>query len=83
MINQKLFGVVLTVAALATSSVLLTTNWSQNASASAYGTDIDLEEAAVAENTTSAATNKTTSENMTGANSTRYSFFLLVIRPYY
>lgn len=71
MISQKLFGVVLTVAVLATSSVLLATTWSQNASASAYGVDIDVEEAAAVENATSAATNKTTSENMTGANSTR------------
>jgi len=33
--------------------------------------DVDVEEAAVAENTTSTATNETTSVNMTGANSTR------------
>lgn len=72
MINQKLFGVVLmAAAAFATSAILLVTAWSQNASASAYGADIDVEEAAAAENATSAATNKTTSENMTGANSTR------------
>jgi hypothetical protein len=70
MINQKLFGIVFTVAALDTSSVLLATPWLQNASASAYDADIDVEEAA-AENVTSIATNKTTSGNMTGANSTR------------
>jgi hypothetical protein len=68
MINQKLFGVLLIVGAFA-SSILIATSWSQNASASAYGADIDVEEAIVAENATS--TNKTTSANMTGANSTR------------
>lgn len=57
------------VAALVTSSVLLATPWSQNVSASAYGADIDVEEAAAVENAT--MINKTTSENMTGANSTR------------
>ena len=69
--NQKLFVVVFMVATLATSSILLVTTWSQNASASAYGADIDVEEAATLENATSASTNKTTNENMTGANSTR------------
>jgi hypothetical protein len=68
MISQKLFGVLLIVGAVA-SSILIATSWSQNASASAYGTDIDVEEATIAENAT--ATNKTTSANMTGANSTR------------
>ena len=49
MINQKLFGVVLmAAAAFATSAILLVTAWSQNASASAYGADIDVEEAAAA-----------------------------------
>jgi archaellin len=66
--NQILFGVLLLVAAVA-SSVLIATSWSQTASASAYGADIDVEEAAAAENAT--VTNKTTSANMTGANSTR------------
>ena len=70
MVNQKLFVVVFMVATLATSSILLATTWSQNASASAYGADIDVE-AATLENATSASTNKTTNENMTGANSTR------------
>jgi hypothetical protein len=68
MINQKLIGVLLIVGVVA-SSILIATSWSQNASASAYGADIDVEEAIVAENATSA--NKTTSTNMTGANSTR------------
>ena len=44
--------------------------WSQNASASAYGADLDVDEAEeVLGNATT--TNKTTSINMTGANSTR------------
>ena len=69
MINQKSFGMLLMVAAIAFSSVLLTA-WSQNASASAYGADLDVEEAEeVLGNATT--TNKTTSANMTGANSTR------------
>ena len=52
------------------SSVLLAADWSQNASASAYGADLDVEEAEeVLGNATT--TNKTTSINMTGANSTR------------
>lgn len=52
------------------SSVLLAAAWSQNASASAYGADLDVEEAEeVLGNATT--TNKTTSINMTGANSTR------------
>jgi hypothetical protein len=68
MINQKLLGVLLMVGAV-TSSLLIATNWSQTVNASAYGGDIDVEEAAAAENAT--ATNKTTSANMTGANSTR------------
>lgn len=62
------------VGAVATSSILLTTTWSQNASAQMppdSTTDIDVEEATIAENVTSTATNKTTSENMTGANSTK------------
>ena len=67
MINQKLIGVLLIVAVFA--SILIATSWSQNASASAYGADIDVEEATIAEDAT--ATNKTTSANMTGANSTR------------
>lgn len=69
MINQKLFGVLLLIGAVASSSVLLTA-WSQNVSASAYGADLDVEEAEeVLGNATT--TNKTTSINMTGANSTR------------
>jgi hypothetical protein len=68
MINQKLIGVLLIVGVVA-SSILIATSWSQNASASAYGADIDVEEATIAEDAT--ATNKTTSANMTGANSTR------------
>jgi hypothetical protein len=70
MINQKSFGMLLMVAAVAFSSVLLATAWSRNASASAYGADLDVEEAEeVLGNATT--TNKTTSINMTGANSTR------------
>ena len=69
MINHKLFGVLLLIGAVA-SSVLLAAAWSQNASASAYGADLDVEEAEeVLGNDTT--TNKTTSINMTGANSTR------------
>ena len=69
MINQKSFGMLLMVAAVVFSSVLLAA-WSQNASASAYGADLDVEEAKeVLGNATT--TNKTTSANMTGANSTR------------
>jgi hypothetical protein len=69
MINHKLFGVLLLIGAVA-SSVLLAAAWSQNASASAYGADLDVEEAEeVLGNATT--TNKTTSINMTGANSTR------------
>jgi hypothetical protein len=68
MVNQKLIGVLLIVGVVA-SSILIATSWSQNASASAYGADIDVEEATIAEGAT--ATNKTTSTNMTGANSTR------------
>ena len=69
MINHKLFGVLLLIGAVA-SSVLLAAAWSQNASASAYGADLDVEEAEeVLGNATT--TNKTTSANMTGANSTR------------
>jgi hypothetical protein len=69
MINEKLFGVLLIVGAVA-SFILIATNWSQNANAQmlAYS-DIAVEEAMIAENAT--ATNKTTSANMTGANSTR------------
>lgn len=62
------------VGAVATSSILLTTTWSQNASAQMppdSTTDIDVEEGTIAENVTSTATNKTTSENITGANSTK------------
>lgn len=70
MINHKLFGVLFLIGAVASSSVLLTAAWSQNASASAYGADLDVEEAEeVLGNATT--TNKTTSINMTGANSTR------------
>ena len=69
MINHKLFGVLLLIGAVA-SSVLLAAAWSQNASASAYGADLDVEEAEeVLGNATTK--NKTTSINMTGANSTR------------
>jgi hypothetical protein len=69
MINHKLFGVLLLIGAVASSSVLLAA-WSQNASASAYGADLDVEEAEeVLGNATT--TNKTTSINMTGANSAR------------
>jgi hypothetical protein len=68
MINKKLIGMLLLVGAVA-SPLLIATSWSQDASASAYGGDIDVEEAMIAENAT--ATNKTTSANMTGANSTR------------
>ena len=69
MIDHKLFGVLLLIGAVA-SSVLLAAAWSQNASASAYGADLDVEEAEeVLGNATT--TNKTTSANMTGANSTR------------
>jgi hypothetical protein len=69
MINHKLFGVLLLIGAVA-SSILLAAAWSQNASASAYGADLDVEEAEeVLGNATT--TNKTTSINMTGANSTR------------
>lgn len=69
MIDHKLFGVLLLIGAVA-SSVLLAAAWSQNASASAYGADLDVEEAEeVLGNATT--TNKTTSINMTGANSTR------------
>ncbi|MGC1135517.1 MAG: hypothetical protein WA941_21995 [Nitrososphaeraceae archaeon] len=65
MINHKLFGVLLLIGAVA-SSVLLAAAWSQNASASAYGADLDVEEAEeVLGNATT--TNKTTSANMTGA----------------
>ena len=67
MINHKLFGVLLLIGAVASSSVLLAA-WSH--SASAYGADLDVEEAEeVLGNATT--TNKTTSINMTGANSTR------------
>jgi hypothetical protein len=70
MINHKLFGMLLLIGAVASSSVLLAATWSQNASASAYGADLDVEEAEeVLGNATT--TNKTTSANMTGANSTR------------
>ena len=70
MINHKLFGVLLLIGAVASSSVLLAAAWSQNAGASAYGADLDVEEAEeVLGNATT--TNKTTSANMTGANSTR------------
>jgi hypothetical protein len=57
--------------AVATSSILVATSWSQDASAQMLpdSTDIDVEEAAISENAT--ATNKTTSANMTSANSTR------------
>jgi hypothetical protein len=70
MINEKLFGVLLIVGAVA-SFILIATNWSQNANAQmlAYSGDIAVEEAMITENAT--ATNKTTSANMTGANSTR------------
>ena len=70
MINHKLFGVLLLIGAVASTSVLLAAAWSQNASASACGADLDVEEAEeVLGNATT--TNKTTSANMTGANSTR------------
>jgi hypothetical protein len=69
MINQKLFGVLLIVGAVA--SILIATDWSQTANAQMLpdSADIDVEEAMVAENAT--ANNKTTSTNMTGTNSTR------------
>jgi hypothetical protein len=72
MINQKLFGVLLIMGAVATSSILVATSWSQDASAQMLPDstiDIDVEEVAISENAT--ATNKTTSTNMTGTNSTR------------
>jgi hypothetical protein len=70
MFNHKLFGVLLLIGAVTSSSVLLAAAWSQNASASAYGADLDVEEAEeVLGNATT--TNKTTSNNMTGANSAR------------
>ncbi len=59
----------LLIVGVVASSILIATSWSQNASASAYGADIDVEEATIAEDAT--ATNKTTSANMTVANSTR------------
>ena len=70
MINEKLFGVLLIVGAVA-SFILIATNWSQNANAQMLpdSADIDVEEAMITENAT--ATNKTTSANMTGANSAR------------
>jgi plastocyanin len=68
MINQRLFGVGLVVSVLATSPFLLAITWSQNARASLPESiignpstaDIDVEEAAAANNATSAATNMTT-----------------------
>jgi len=69
MINQKSFGMLLMVAAVAFSSVLLATTWSQNASASAYGADLDVEEAEQVEGNTTAV-NETASLNVTGTNST-------------
>jgi hypothetical protein len=69
MINQKLFGVLLIVGAVA--SILIATDWSQTANAQMLpdSADIDVEEAMVAENAT--ANNKTNSTNMTGTNSTK------------
>jgi hypothetical protein len=69
MINQKSFGMLLMVAAVAFSSVLLATTWSQNASASAYGADLDVEEAEQVQGNTTAV-NETASLNVTGTNST-------------
>jgi hypothetical protein len=57
------------VAAVAFSSVLLATTWSQNASASAYGADLDVEEAEQVQGNTTAV-NETASLNVTGTNST-------------
>jgi hypothetical protein len=69
MFNQKLFGVLLIVGAVA--SILIATDWSQTANAQMLpdSADIDVEEAMVAENAT--ANNKTNSTNMTGTNSTK------------
>jgi hypothetical protein len=69
MINQKSFGMLLMVAAVAFSSVLLATTWSQNASASAYGADLDVEEAEQVQGNTTTV-NETASLNVAGTNST-------------
>ena len=69
MINQNSFGMLLMVAAVAFSSVLLATTWSQNASASAYGADLDVEEAEQVQGNTTTV-NETASLNVTGTNST-------------
>jgi hypothetical protein len=69
MINQKSFGMLLMVAAVAFSSVLLATTWSQNASASAYGADLDVEEAEQVQGNTTTV-NETSSLNVAGTNST-------------
>ena len=69
MINQKSFGMLLMVAAVVFSSVLLATTWSQNASASAYGADLDVEEAEQVQGNTTTV-NETASLNVTGTNST-------------